>query len=140
MKITDIQAIPVAIPTTGFKSALGAPQVHEYGIVVVSTDDGVEGLGEISMIWDGNGYLQCDFVNRCFRPALVGEDPTAINRCLRKMDLLVERGWAARAAVEMALFDITGKVLNTPVYNLLGGKARDRIVLSHSISIEEPAA
>jgi muconate cycloisomerase len=138
MKITGIQAIPVAIPAAGFRSALGVHRVHEYGIVVVETDAGIEGLGEISMIWDGNGYLQCHYVDTVFRPALLGEDPTAINRCLRKMDTLVEGAWPARAAVEMALFDVAGRALNTPVYNLLGGKARDSILLSRSISIDQP--
>ncbi len=105
---------------------------------MVSTDDGVEGFGEISMIWDGNGFLQCHFVNEVFRPALLGEDPTAINRCLRRLDTRIERGWPARAAVEMALFDVAGKALNTPVYNLLGGRSRESIVLSHSIAIDAP--
>src|SRR4051812_34489513 len=63
MKITNVQAIPVAIPAPGFRSALGVHRVHEYGIVVVETDAGIEGVGEISMIWDGNGYLQCHFVD-----------------------------------------------------------------------------
>lgn len=138
MKITDIQAIPIELPSSGFKSALGVFRAHQYGVVIITTDEGPEGIGEISMIWDGNGFLQCHFVNEVFRPALLGEDPTAINRCLRKMDLLVERGWAARAAVEMALFDIAGKALNTPVYNLLGGRFRDSIVLSRSIGIDRP--
>jgi muconate cycloisomerase len=138
MKITNVQAIPVAIPAAGFRSALGVHRVHEYGIVVVETDAGIEGLGEISMIWDGNGYLQCHFVDTVFRPALLGEDPTAINHCLRKMNTLIEGAWPARAAVEMALFDISGKVLNTPVYNLLGGRSRESIVLSRSISIDQP--
>jgi muconate cycloisomerase len=138
MKITNVQAIPIAIPAAGFRSALGVHRVHEYGIVVVETDAGVEGLGEISMIWDGNGYLQCHFVDTVFRPALLGEDPTAINHCLRKLNTVIEKGWPARAAVEMALFDIAGKVLNTPVYNLLGGKSRESIILSRSISIDQP--
>jgi muconate cycloisomerase len=138
MKITNVQAIPVAIPAAGFRSALGVHRVHEYGIVVVETDAGIEGIGEISMIWDGNGYLQCHFVDTVFGPALLGEDPTAINHCLRKLNTLIEAAWPARAAVEMALFDIAGKVLNAPVYNLLGGKSRESIVLSRSISIDQP--
>src|SRR5207249_2255828 len=99
MKITNVTAIPVTIPHTTFKSALGVFRTHDYGIVIVSTDEGIEGLGEISMLWDGKGHLQCHFVNDVFRPALVGEDPMAINRCLRKMDTLIEAAWPARAGV-----------------------------------------
>jgi muconate cycloisomerase len=138
VKIVDIEAIPVSIPSQGFRSALGVFATHDYGIVVVHTDEGIEGVGEISMLWDGKGHLQCHFVTQYFRPLLLGADPTAVSACLRKMATLSERAGPARAAVEMALFDIAGKTLNTPVYNLIGGKARESIVLSRSISIAAP--
>lgn len=138
MKISDIEAIRVTIPSRGLKSALGSFPTFDYGIVIVRTDEGIEGYGEISTLWDGASGVQCAFVTEAFRPALIGEDPLAINRCLRKMDTSFEGAWPARAAVEMALFDIAGKALNTPVYTLLGGKSRDCIVLSRSISMASP--
>ena len=135
MKITDIETIKISIPAARFESALGVFPTFDYGIVVVHTDDGLEGLGEISSLWDGNGHLQCHFVEECFKPALIGQDPLAINHCLKKISTAFEKAHPARAGVEMALFDLLGKSLNTPVYNLLGGKVRDFIVLSHSISM-----
>jgi muconate cycloisomerase len=138
MKITDIQAIPISVPTRPMKTALGVFPTLDYGIVIVSTDEGIEGLGEISTIWDGMGAVQCRFVLDSFRPALLGEDPTAIHRCLRKMDTVAEGAWPARAAVDMALYDVAGKALNTPAYNLLGGRSRESIVLSRSIPIASP--
>ena len=138
MKISDIEAIRVTIPSRGLNSALGSFPTFDYAIVIVKTDDGIEGYGEISTLWDGAGGVQCAFVAEAFRPALLGEDPLAINRCLRKMDTRFEGASPARAAIEMALFDIAGKALNTPVYTLLGGKTRESIVLSHSISMGAP--
>ena len=38
----------------------------------------------------------------------------------------------------MALYDLVGKMLDTPVYNLLGGRVRDRVLLSHSLSMGDP--
>lgn len=140
MKIVDIETIPISVPTDRYQSSLGVFPTYDYGIVIVHTDEGLEGIGEISTLWDGSGHLQCSFVDQCFKPALLGENPLAINLCLRKINTLFENAHPARAGVEMALFDLLGKVLNTPVYNLLGGKARDFIVLSHSIhmgSVEE---
>ena len=139
MRIRSVEAIPVSIPSAGFNSALGRFPTFDYGIVVVTTDEGLEGYGEISTLWDGKGPLQCAFVNGPFKEVLVGEDPTAINHCLRLMDTPFEGAWPARAAVEMALFDLAGKIHGVPVYDLLGGKARDSIVLSHSVSMGDPA-
>jgi L-alanine-DL-glutamate epimerase-like enolase superfamily enzyme len=59
------------------------------------------------------------------------------------MDEALSGAEPVKVAVDMALFDIVGKALQTPVYNLLGGLVRDRIPLSHSItygSAEEMAA
>jgi L-alanine-DL-glutamate epimerase-like enolase superfamily enzyme len=138
MLITDIQAIPISVPVEGLKSALGTFPTFQYGIVLVHTDEGVIGLGEISTLWDGAGPLQCDFVKECFRPLLLGQNPTAINQCLHLMDTLVEGARPARAAVEMALFDILGKALTTPVYSLLGGRSRESIMLSRSVTMASP--
>ena len=139
MKITDVQAIPISVPGRPFNSALGLVDHYDYGVVIVSTDAGIEGIGEISTLWDGAGGVQCRFVTDYFRPALLGEDPLAINRCLRRMRTLNDRAHPARAAVDMALYDIAGKALGTPVYTLLGGRSRESIVLSRSIPILDPA-
>jgi L-alanine-DL-glutamate epimerase-like enolase superfamily enzyme len=138
MRIRSVEAIPITVPSQQFNSALGIFPTFEYGIVIIETDEGITGVGEISMLWDGKGRIQCHFVNDVFGPALVGENPMRINVCLQRMRTLVEGAWPARAAVEMALFDIVGKALSTPVFNLLGGKARESIVLSHSISMGTP--
>lgn len=138
MRITDVQTVPISVPSRPVKSSLGTFNTHDYGIVIVNTDEDVSGIGEISMLWDGTGHMQCHYVSQYFGPLLVGEDPTAINRCLRKMDTVVEAAWPARAAVEMALYDISGKILDTPVYNLLGGRSRETIVLSRSIYMAPP--
>lgn len=142
MKITKIKTIPVSIPTEDTKSSLGAFSTYDFGIVIIETDEGIEGYGEISTLWDGNGHLQCNYVNDVFEPLLFGEDPRAINKCMSKIRTLIEPAYPAKAAIDMALFDILGKFLNVPIYQILGGKYRDDVVLSHSIhmaSIKEMA-
>ena len=138
MRITSIETVPIAVPTAARRSALGTFDHFEYGIVRVRTDEGIEGLGEISTLWDGQGRTQCALVDHHITPRLVGEDPTAINLCLRRMDTLVEGGWPARAGVEMALWDILGKSLDVPLWVLLGGRSREGAVLSRSIHMASP--
>jgi L-alanine-DL-glutamate epimerase-like enolase superfamily enzyme len=137
MRITAIEAIPVAVPKPRpSTSALGTFRDTSAGIVRVRTDEGIEGAGEIAMIWHGGGAALCHDVNARIGPALAGEDPRAIVRIHDRLEQLCQFGRhtnPVRAAIDMALYDITGKALGVPVYQLLGGKARDRIELSVSI-------
>jgi len=141
MKVTAIRTYGVRVPRRRvFVSALGAHPVSEYGIVLVETDEGIEGIGEISMIWNGGGLFLCETVRQLLAPVVVGLSPFDVVQALKRMDAAVQFSRAAnpaKAAVEMALYDIVGKRLNTPVYNLLGGRVRDRILLSISIALGE---
>ena len=85
MKITRVTAIPISIPSQRTLTALGIHPSFEYGVVTVETDEGITGIGDITMLWDGNGPLQCHYVNEWFGPKLVGEDPLALNRCIARM-------------------------------------------------------
>lgn len=134
-----MDAIPVRVGRPApFKSALGTHGVSEFGVVRVMTDEGIEGLGEISMIWNGDGAAYCPMVSRRLAPAVLGMSPFEISRALAAMDEAVQFSQAAspaKAAVEMALYDIAGKALGAPVHTLLGGRVRDAALLSMSISI-----
>lgn len=138
-RITGITATPVSIRRIApFRSALGLSKDSSFGIVRVETDSGVTGLGEICMIWNGDGAALCPVVNKVLAPALAGTDAFDINRAHQVMDQAVQFSRAAnpaKAAIDMALHDIVGKTLKTPVYNLLGGRVRDSIPLSMSIAI-----
>jgi L-alanine-DL-glutamate epimerase-like enolase superfamily enzyme len=93
-------------------------------IVRVVTDAGLSGYGEVESY---KPYLK-PFVLQ-FREALIGEDPTDVERCMLKIR---QRGafkpyGAAVSVIEHALWDIAGKAAGVPVYKLLGGKVRDRV-------------
>lgn len=139
MQVTDVRAVPVSVPLSfDFRSALGVLRVSEYGIVIVETDEGVTGIGEISAIWHGNGHPLCRLVNDVLTPRLRGLDPFAVTRFHELAGELFpfsRIALPAVAALDMALLDIRGKELGRPAYDLLGGLARDRVELSMSLSI-----
>jgi L-alanine-DL-glutamate epimerase-like enolase superfamily enzyme len=144
MKITAVRSLVVLGPRRAvygkvYQSALGASAVSEHGLVFVETDDGITGLGEISSVFKRRGKLLCREVEQLLGPALVGEDPFRIASLVQKMDRVLDGSEVAKAGLEMALFDIVGKALQTPVYTLLGGQVRDRVPLSFSIPFGEPA-
>lgn len=134
MKIRSIRAIPVHVPVTPARvSSLGTFNGYDYAVVIVETDSGLQGIGEISTLWDGTSAVQCVIVERVLAPALIGLDPRQVNVARRRMVMLKESGLPARAGIEMALFDLIGKALGAPVHDLLGGATRDRVTLSRSI-------
>ncbi|MBN1640450.1 MAG: mandelate racemase/muconate lactonizing enzyme family protein [Anaerolineae bacterium] len=108
MKITDLKC-----------TVLG-----DNPVVRVITDAGISGFGEVEA---SKSYLKPHIL--FYKPFIVGEDPTDVQRVLRKIRRLGSfKPWgSAISAIEMALWDIAGKAAGVPVYKLLGGKVRDRV-------------
>jgi muconate cycloisomerase len=143
MKITNIRCVPVLCPRKrnfggATRTALGVAAVSDYTIVFVETDAGITGLGEVDSVFKRRGALLRHDLTAALVPAVIGQDPFRISAIVQKMDDTLDGVEEAKAGIEMALWDIVGKALNTPVYNLLGGKVRDRIPLSYSIPFGAP--
>ncbi len=129
MKISSITCHLLTSRWTGDPSF---PQdLHSTALVQIDTDEGVTGLGEISL-----GYFAPETVLPLvdyFTPALVGQNPMQISRLARAMEtdaIWWSRSGAGRSVIgglEMALWDLAGKALGVPVYQLLGGAVRDSI-------------
>ena len=133
MKITRIESIPICVPLKmglTAKTAHGEHAVSPYVIVKVHTDAGIVGLGEatISGLWSGETQAgTVAAIAEYIAPQLVGTDPRNITAARRAMDFVIKLNPFTKAAVEMALWDIAGKAVGLPVYQLLGGKVRDRV-------------
>ena len=99
--------------------------------VKVTTDEGLHGIGEAS------GWPRVvETAIHDLTPLMIGEDPFLIERLWLKMYTAMMGhgmtgvvGNGAMTGIEMALWDLKGKALGVPVWNLLGGKIRDRIRL-----------
>ena len=112
MKITDLTLIPAS----------------KYLFVKIITDTGISGIGEVGA-W---GFI--DAAAEClkkFRGYLVGKDPFQIEHHNQYMyRSMYFRGailMSAISAIDIALWDIKGKALGVPVYELLGGRTRDKV-------------
>src|ERR1700680_4672678 len=120
MKITRIETFPVRIPLKPERqmvSALGQYDVSEYVLVWVSTDAGIEGVGEATVLprWSGETVWGAQaLIDRVLAPRLLGLDPTDIDAVVSVMDESAEDNWFAKSALEMACWDICGKEFGTP--------------------------
>jgi muconate cycloisomerase len=121
-----------------YRTALGASATSEHAIVFVETDAGITGIGEASSVFLRRGRLLARDIDAAIAPAVIGEDPRRIRHLAQRIEASIDGAEEAKAAVEMALWDITGKHLGVPVYALLGGKVRDRVPLSYSVPFGEP--
>jgi L-alanine-DL-glutamate epimerase-like enolase superfamily enzyme len=137
MKIVKVKAIPFrARRKNVWHAAFGHVAESEYAIVVIETDEGQRGIGEIATVWDRRGISQADDVNRLLAPLLIGKDPLALNELCIAVHTALGRGSnPAKAGVDIALHDLAGRILGLPVHQLLGGKLRERIKLSFSINM-----
>src|ERR1043166_9984233 len=131
MKITDLEVIPLSIPlrheTPESPWAAGA---GSQLIVQVHTDAGISGLGEAFAY--GAPLAVCAVLKE-LTPLLLGADPTQpemLSERLSQATLLYGRrglGLFALSAIDIALWDIVGKVKKQPLYKLLGGGESKRL-------------
>src|SRR3954465_4371506 len=118
MKITDVTAFPVF---NGQRNNL---------FVTVDTDEGISGVGESGL--SGRELAVMGAIEH-FKPLLIGQDPRRIEHLWQ---LLFRGGFfpanrvlgSAISAIDIALWDILGKSLGVPAYQLLGGLVRDKVV------------
>ena len=141
MRITGIEIHPLRIPLKGvFRNAHDTKTRQDSVVVCVRTDEGVTGVGNVD---PDPGHSEESFDQtlkalRTLAPGLTGSDPLNLSAALELMDRCLPRHLDAKAAVEMALFDLKGKALDQPVHSLLGGRLKDEVLLNGWIGLLEP--
>ena len=143
MKITDVQAC-----------VIGKQEPHSGGsvwtFVRIYTDEGIVGTGECNSGGPGFSGFATKEAILAMRDLMIGEDPFKINMLYEKLRRRGRYGGSSEApiifaltGIDNALYDIVGKALGVPVYQLLGGKFRDSIQLyadCHAGETNDPKA
>ena len=146
MKITKVELIPVDIPrkkvlTLAHYGNLGQGGNFEFVLVRVHTDEGITGVGEVPPLPPLSPESQpviIDVQKKWLVPALLGMDPFEIEDIWKHMDFIAPTYSMAKAAIDMALWDIMGKSLDMPVHRLLGGSKPEKIPNVGLVGIDEP--
>ncbi|HVR36819.1 MAG TPA: cis-3-hydroxy-L-proline dehydratase [Methylomirabilota bacterium] len=144
MKITAIHVYRVELPLregsyhwSGGKSV----DVFDSTVVSVEADGGVTGWGEVCPL--GPAYLPA-YAGGVraglaeLAPALIGENPLELERLNHRMDVLLKGHPYVKSAIDMACWDLLGKVSNLPVCVLLGGRYGEDVGLYRAISQGSP--
>ncbi len=146
--IEDIRIIHISLPTrrehkwTGLTEPIGG-----YILVRMTGADGNVGWGEAPALKDWGGDYGRYFgespgttkhvVERYLAPAVTGCDAANFVQLHQRMDAAIKGYPYAKAAIDIAAYDLAGRSLGVPVYALLGGKARDAVPVTHSIGLLE---
>ncbi|WP_369978876.1 dipeptide epimerase [Xanthomonas bundabergensis] len=125
MKITDIQLGMLRVPLkTPFKTALRTVETVEDVVVLVHTDSGHIGYGEAPatapITGDTHGSIVAA-IDGFIAPRLIGEDVADLNRLTGLIQGALERNSSAKAAVEIAVYDLWAQLYGAPLYRMLGG-------------------
>jgi len=110
-------------------------------IVKVHTDAGVVGYGESipdEHVTGESVYTVFQALKHDLVPAILGEDPRNIQLIHEKMNQALVYNGAAKAAIDIACYDILGKVSHLPIYSLLGGRKEEPLMIPRVLSILEP--
>lgn len=142
MKITAIHLYAIHLP-------LHVPFVisyHTYNympsiIVKIETDEGITGYGEAvadehvtGESWEGTFQV----IKNTLAPVVMGQNPMQIEKIHDLMNNAIYSAPTAKAAIDIACFDIVGKKIQQPVYQLIGGRYHDEFPITHVLSILEP--
>jgi L-Ala-D/L-Glu epimerase / N-acetyl-D-glutamate racemase len=137
MKITLVEADALRMR---MRRETSAWQWTQLVLVRVETDEGVVGFGEACPGYAYTGETAATVtavIASHLAPALIGRDPLAIEAIARRWEETGVGNEAARGALEMALWDVKGKVFARPLYALLGGLSRSAVPEAYPLDREE---
>ena len=136
MKIVKIETAEVNIPlVTPFKTALRTVESVNDIIVRITTDDGQNGFGEAPptavITGDTKGSVRCA-IEEFIAPVLTGMEIDDLDGIMAKLHGCILKNTSAKAAVDMAVYDLFAKSCGKPLYRVLGGR---RAVIETDLTI-----
>jgi muconate cycloisomerase len=135
LKIEKVEAFGVAMPLSGtFTSAGISKDATKCVVVRLTASDGSTGISSIEPSAGAKSPGTAADLEVAIReriaPALIGQDPTNINRLIEMLDKLVPAQPGAGAAIEMACVELVSRRQGVPIYTWLGGAAETQVLFN----------
>ena len=152
MKITSVEIIPINQKHKGrlIFSSGPTPASDEFIILRIKTDDGFEGVGSAyafppsPLLASGCSRDSAMHIMRDLAPLLIGEDPMKLHYLINKLEKAISgfytENWYILSHFDHALYDLKGRIMDVPAYELLGGLHRSEIPLEFILSYLPTAA
>jgi o-succinylbenzoate synthase len=141
MKIKDIKVGKVSIPLKKpFKTALRTVITAEEIVIKIETDNGEVGFGSAPPTAVITGDIEASIegaIKNIIKPKLVGMDIDNIEEIMTVLNSCIIKNSSAKAAVDMAIYDLFGKKYKLPLYKFFGGY-RKNITTDITISVNSP--
>lgn len=143
MKIAAIRLFGVSLPVAGgaYRMASATNKVLHSTVVEVQTDSGLVGYGEVcpaGSLYQPQHMLGARAALEEICPALIGENPLLTANIARTMEAALNGTHYAKAAVDIAMWDIAGKHYGARVCDLLGGAVREKVPSYYSTTVMSP--
>lgn len=143
MKITALKVYAVNIPTIkSYQVAtLGTINTTQSVVVELHTNEGITGIGETDPALMFTGESQqtvMTMLKHHLGPAILGSNPMQIEKLHQRMEQVCLGNPFAKAAIDLASYDLMGKALGVPVYQLLGGLVHERLPVMWSLGSAPP--
>ncbi|MBO6157968.1 MAG: dipeptide epimerase [Firmicutes bacterium] len=139
MKISNIRISRIQIPlVTPFKTSLRTADQVDDILVRVETDEGLAGYGEAppTAVITGDTLGSITHAIEAFiAPSLIGMDLLNLDGIMNRLASCIQKNTSAKAAVDMAIYDLYARMLNLPLYQVLGGGS-DRVETDLTISVD----
>jgi len=144
MRIKAINVYTTPLPVKGggsYRMASDDVRALDSTLVEVVTDDGLTGWGEtcpIGPVYQPHHALGARAAIAEIAPGLVGEEVSSFRYLAKRMDERLNGHGYAKAALDIAFYDLLGQKLGVPVCTLLGGALTDRVETYYSLTVGEP--
>lgn len=141
--ISEVRTEILDLPITRPHRFAHQTMYHQSHLLVrIATEDGLEGIGEgvtAGGPWWGGESVETmkATIDHYLAAVLVGEEASRIEYLLQKMDRIAAANPFAKAAIEMACYDLLGKSLSVPLYRLLGGLYRESLPVLWAVGAGE---
>lgn len=141
MKITNIRFAKLIVPLiTPFKTSMRTVENIEDLVVIIETDSGQIGYGSAPstpvITGDTHGSIIAA-IDTIFLPKLRGMDIENLNGIIDVIQYSMVNNTSAKAALELAIYDLWGKLYNAPLYKLLGGGDKNTLKTDITISVDD---
>jgi L-alanine-DL-glutamate epimerase-like enolase superfamily enzyme len=144
MRITSVRTEPIEthLADEGFTTTYGEePSIRHHVIVKITSENGVTGVGEacpLPFTADDDPVKIQEEIDGKLAPFLIGKDPLNQKGFRELTDQFPDVRGTARTGVDLALYDLVGKLRGVPVYQILGGLYREHVEIAAVLGIGTP--